>query len=55
MVASRKDSKRVTIEDNHGVTLTQTETFKYLRTMFNEKGGFLEAVKQRIKAGWCKW
>ena len=55
MVASRNGGLRVKIVDNHGVTLAQAESFKYLGTMFSEGGGCLEAVKQRVKAAWCKW
>ena len=49
MVASRNGRVRVNIVDNHGVTLAQVESFKYLGTMFSEGGGCLEAVKQRVK------
>ena len=35
--------------------LKQTETFKYLGSVMNAKGGCEQNVKNRIKAAWQKW
>jgi len=38
-----------------GRLLKQTETFKYLGSVMNAKGGCEHNVKNRIKVDWLKW
>jgi hypothetical protein len=54
MVCSKEDES-VAITDSKGNILKQVETFKYLGSTVNAKGGCEEDVKNRIKAAWQKW
>jgi hypothetical protein len=54
MVCSRTDEDLV-IVDGQGNTLRQVETFKYLGSIMNAKGGCEQDVKNGIKAAWQKW
>ena len=54
MVSSLKGTTAA-IKDNKGTTLKQVETFKYLGTTFNQKGGSEEAIRARVRAAWAKW
>lgn len=54
MVCSRTDEELV-IMDGEGNKLKQVETFKYLGSIMNAKGGCEQDVKNRIKAAWQKW
>ena len=54
MVCS-KNTETLVITDNAGNALKQVETFKYLGSMINAKGGCEADVKHRIGAAWQKW
>ena len=54
MVCSKTDESLV-IKDCSGNELIQVDTFKYLGSMVNAKGGCVEDVKHRIKVAWQKW
>ena len=45
----------ISIVDNKGNLLKQVETFRYLGSVLNAKGGCEEEVRQRIKSAWMKW
>jgi len=45
-----KDDETLTISDSKGNALMQVETFKYLGSVINVKGGCEEDVMHRIKA-----
>jgi len=50
-----KDDETLTISDSKGNALMQVETFKYLGSVINAKGGCEEDVMHRIKPVWQKW
>jgi len=50
-----KTNETLMIRDRTGYLLKQTETFKYLGSVMNAKGGYEDDVENRIKAGWLKW
>ena len=54
MVCSKTD-ETLMVRDRAGNVLKQTETFKYLGSVMNAKGGCEHDVKNRIKAAWQKW
>lgn len=54
MVCSRTEEVLV-VRDRDGNALKQVETFKYLGSMLNAKGGCEVDVRNRIKAAWQKW
>jgi len=54
MVCAKAD-ETLKISDRKGNALKQVETFKYLGSVVNAKGGCEEDVKHRIKAAWQKW
>ena len=53
-MCSRTD-EQLKVTDNRGNNLKQVETFRYLGSIVNAKGGCEEDVKHRIKAAWQKW
>ena len=55
MVMDRKGQPQIYVEDTTGRRLRQRDSFKYLGSKVDVVGGSLEAVKQRVKAGWNKW
>ncbi len=57
MVMDRKGQPQIYVEDTSGRRLRQRDSFKYLGlgSEVAAVGGSLEAVKQRVKAGWNKW
>ena len=55
MVSERDGRMMVKIVDINGKELQQVDEFKYLGTVVAKEGGTMTAVRQRIKATWCKW
>ena len=55
MVSKRDGRMMVKIVDINGKELQQVDEFKYLGTVVAKEGGTMTAVRQRIKATWCKW
>ena len=55
MVRSKRGEEQVLIEDRHGRQLSQEDSFKYLGSMGDSKGGTELDVRSRIRAGWAKW
>jgi len=47
-----KDDETLTISDSKGNVLMQVETFKYLGSVINARGGCEEDAMHRIKAAW---
>jgi hypothetical protein len=54
MVCSKTEDVLV-VRDRDGHALKQVETFKYLGSMLNAKGGCEVDVRNRKKAAWQKW
>jgi hypothetical protein len=55
LVMECEGNTQVTITDNNNIRLKQTDSFKYLGTELSKNSTSLDAVKQRVKAGWNKW
>ena len=54
-VSKRDGRMMVKIVDINGKELQQLDEFKYLGTVVAKEGRTMTAVRQRIKATWCKW
>ena len=55
MMLERDGRMMVKIVDINGKELQQVDEFKYMGTVVAKEGGTITAVRQRIKAIWCKW
>ena len=51
MVCSKNGEKQVNIRDMHGEELKQVKSFKYLRSLINNKGGCEKEVQARVLLG----
>ena len=54
MVRNMRGEEQASIEDRHGRQLSQEDSFKYLGSMVDSKGGTELDMRSRIRAGWAK-